>query len=65
MTVTFRRYAVSRFLTVTNSADTVTDILTVSRPSTGTDHQFGTFMSEKLPNTSLKFAASVAQVKYS
>ena len=28
-------------------------IFTVSRPYTGTDHQFGTFMSEKLPNTSL------------
>ena len=29
--------------------------MTVSRPYTGTVHQFGTFMSEKLPNTSLKF----------
>ena len=30
--------------------------LTVSRPYTGTVHQFGTFMSEKLPNTSLKIS---------
>ena len=34
--------------------------LTVSRPYTGTVHQFGTFMSENLPNTSLFFFRSLS-----
>ena len=40
-------------MTVTNLADTET--MTVGRPNTGTDQQFGTFMSENLPNTPLIF----------
>ena len=31
----------------------------MSRPYTGTVHQFGTFMSENLPNTSLQFSPRV------
>ena len=37
-------------------------ILTVSHPYTGTVHQLGTFMSEKLPNTCLVFLSEVCDL---
>ena len=36
--------------------------LTVSRPYTGTVHQFGTFMSENLPNTALVYNVAACVV---